>query len=86
MYTLDEAPALQPVNGIYPEGMYKVGQDIDAGEYKVVSDAGSAYFEVTKDSSGSLYSIVANDNFTGEKYITIQAGQYIKLSRCHIIE
>lgn len=86
MFPVDKAPVLQPVDGKYPEGMYKVGRDIIAGEYKVVSDGGTSYLEVATDSSGVLESIVTNDNFTGEKYITIQDGQYIKLSRCHIVE
>jgi hypothetical protein len=86
MFPIDKAPVLQPVDGKYPAGMYKVGRDIIAGEYKVVSDGGDAYLEVASDSSGVLESIVTNDNFTGEKYITIQDGQYITLSRCHIVE
>jgi hypothetical protein len=86
MFPVNKAPVLQPVDGKYLEGMYKVGRDIIAGEYKVVSDGGTSYLEVASDSSGALESIVTNDNFTGEKYITIQDGQYIKLSRCHIVE
>jgi uncharacterized Zn finger protein (UPF0148 family) len=86
MYPINKAPALQPVNGKYPAGMYKVGRDISAGEYKVVSDGSMAYLAVSSDSTGTLASIVTNDNFTGEKYITVQNGQYIKLSRCYIVE
>ncbi|GEM_PF-2412672 len=86
MFPVNKAPVLQPIDGKYPEGMYKVGRDIIAGEYKVVSDGGSSYLEVAADSSGLLDSIITNDNFATEKYITIKDGQYIKLSHCHIVK
>jgi hypothetical protein len=86
MFPVNDAPVLRPIDGKYPEGMYKVGRDIIAGEYKVVSDGGTSYLEVAIDSSGSLMSIVTNDNFIGEKYVTIKDGQYIKLNGCHIVE
>ena len=65
------------------EGMFKVGLHIPAGEYKIVAD-GDGYVEVSSDSTHDLNSIVTNDNFTGEKYITVSDGQYLKLSRAHI--
>lgn len=85
-YALDKAPGLKPADGKYGEGMYKVGKDIDAGEYKVTPEEGavSSYVEVAKDSKGTLDSIVSNDNFQAEKYITINDGQYIKLVGCYI--
>jgi hypothetical protein len=76
---VDQATKVAPVNGMLPEGMYKVGTDIAPGEYKVVAD-GDGYIEVAKDSGHTLGSIVSNDNFQGEKYITVSAGQYLKLS------
>lgn len=85
-YPQDKAPSLVPADKTYSEGMYKVGKDIDAGEYKVIPDEAAipAYVEVSKDSSGILGSIVSNDNFQAEKYVTIAQGQYIKLVGCHI--
>jgi len=85
MYPMESAPVLKAENGRYNEGMYKVGRDIPAGEYKVVpeGDLGS-YLEVSSDSKGTLDSIVTNDNFTAEKYITVRDGQYIKLVGCYI--
>ncbi|NLY42892.1 MAG: hypothetical protein GX066_02760 [Clostridiaceae bacterium] len=82
---VDKAPVLQPKDGKYQEGMYKVGRDIKSGEYKVVPDGKDAYVEVSKDSLGAIDSIVTNDMFSSEKYITIQDGQYIKLVGCHIV-
>lgn len=81
----DKAPVQEAKNGVYEPGMYKVGRDIQAGEYKLKAEAGTmAYFEVSKDSTNSLNSIVANDNFEGEKYVTIAAGQYIKINGCQL--
>lgn len=80
----DEAPAQQPANGKYSEGMYKVGKDIAPGEYKVHSDE-MGYLAVLTNSVGDLDSIVTNDNFEGDKYITLQDGQYLKLSRAYLI-
>lgn len=78
--SIDKAPIQEPKDGTYSSGMYKVGRDIKPGEYKVVPDSGAfAYYEVSKDSSGSLNSIITNDNFDTEKYITIKEGQYIKI-------
>lgn len=84
MLPLAEAPVQEPQNGQYGDGMYKVGRDIKAGEHKVVSSGTTAYYEVDANSSGGIESIVANDNFEGEKYITIKDGQYIKLNGCSI--
>jgi hypothetical protein len=86
MILASEAKPQKPQNDEYADGMYKVGKDIPAGEYKIVSTGGMAYFEVAKDSSGSLDSIVTNDNFEGEKYITVKDGQYLKLVDCKIVK
>jgi hypothetical protein len=78
-----EAPKPEPVDGMLPPGMYKVGTDVPPGEYKIVSD-GSGYVEVDKNSLHGMESIISNDNFEGEKYVTIKAGQYLKLSRASL--
>ena len=65
-------------------GMLKVGRDIMPGEYKIVQDGSLAYVEILKDSSGYFSSIVTNDSFEGEMYITIQDGQYVKLLNAYI--
>lgn len=77
-YKPEDAPKLKAENNTYPEGMYKIGTDIPAGEYKInAEDMG--YCEVSTSSTGNMESIVTNDNFSGEKYITIKDGQYLKL-------
>ncbi len=84
MIESSKQPAFTAVDGKYSQGVYKVGKDIPAGEYKVVAK-GNGYYSVSKDSSGSLSSIISNDNFEGEKYITISDGQYLVLNRCELI-
>ncbi|MGH4139243.1 hypothetical protein [Clostridium sp.] len=78
IYPISKAPKAVPTNNQLPAGMYKVGLDVQPGEYKVVAE-GTGYVEVSNNSSHDLYSIVSNDNFEGEKYVTIKQGQYITL-------
>ncbi|MBZ9691651.1 hypothetical protein [Clostridium sp. M14] len=88
MYPVAEAPSLIPSDGIYQEGMYKVGQDIPAGEYKVIlnenSSTGMGYIEVSTNSRHTLNDIVTNDNIEADTYITVSDGQYLKLQNVHI--
>ncbi|WP_338447858.1 hypothetical protein R4Z09_16580 [Niallia oryzisoli] len=81
MYPVATAPSVKPEDGVYENGMYKVGQDIPAGEYKVVLDSsiGMGYLEVSSDSSHQLTSIVTNENVQADMYITVTDGQYLTL-------
>lgn len=78
IYPLDKAPKIDTSSGTLSDGMYKVGTDIQAGEYKINSPS-NGYIEITSGSRHTLDGIISNDNFTGDKYITIQDGQYMKL-------
>lgn len=82
-YTWDEAPKVDTSSGTLPDGKYKVGVDFPAGEYKVVPN-GDGYLAVSTSASESTNSIVTNDNFNTEKYITVQDGQYLKLNRASL--
>lgn len=86
MYPVESAPSVQPADGIYRDGMYKVGTDIPAGEYKVIfdSDIGMGYLEVSKDSRHTLESIITNENLEADSYITVEDGQYLKLQDVYI--
>jgi hypothetical protein len=84
IYPIDKAPKVEAKDNKLPAGMYKVGIDVQPGEYKIIAD-GQGYVEVAKDSSHSLYSIISNDNFEGEKYITIKVGQYIKFNNAALL-
>ena len=86
MYPVEDADSVIPENGLYQDGMYKVGQDIPAGEYKVIltSSLGMGYLEVSSDSSHQLGSIVTNDNVQADTYITVKENQYLKLQGLEI--
>lgn len=85
-YAVADAPSVVPTDGIYKDGTYIVGKDIPAGEYKVTvnSNIGMGYIEVSSDSRGALNSIITNDNLMEDSYITVQDGQYLKLSGAEI--
>ncbi|GAA0303229.1 hypothetical protein GGQ92_002997 [Gracilibacillus halotolerans] len=87
-YPVTEAPSIQPDDGVYRNGMYKVGEDIPAGEYKVLLDEsasmGMGYIEVSTDSRHDLGSIVTNDNPQADTYITVEDGQYLTLQDMYI--
>ena len=80
LYELDKSPDRGAEDGYYKEGMYKVGDDIPAGEYNVESTEDLAYIEVASDSRHQIDSIVTNDNFENNKFVTLEDGQYITLS------
>lgn len=79
-YTPAEAPKVDTSKGELPEGKYKVGVDFPAGEYKLVP-SGSGYYGLSTTASESLDSLVSNDNFETERYLSVQDGQYLKLNR-----
>ena len=87
-YRVKDAPEIFNDGEVLDEGMYRVGRDLEPGEYKVKSltdEEYSGYYEVCNGSRGTIDSIVTNDNFSGEKYITVKKGQYLKLSGCQLI-
>lgn len=79
MYAFDKVPSLKSEDGVYKDGMYKVGLHIPVGEYKVASSNDMTYIEVTKDSIEILDSIITNNNLDAEKYITVEDGRYLKI-------
>ncbi|WP_195990175.1 hypothetical protein [Clostridium sp. D53t1_180928_C8] len=85
-YAVADAPSVVPEDGIYKDGTYIVGKDIPAGEYKVTltSSIGMGYIEVSSDSRGTFDSIITNDNLMEDSYITVEDGQYLKLSGAEI--
>ncbi|MEG1256376.1 hypothetical protein [Clostridium sp.] len=84
MYPVAEAPSVVPADGLYKAGMYKVGQDIPAGEYKVALKDTMGYIEVATDSRHQLESIVTNENIQADSYITVSEGQYLKIQGVEI--
>ena len=83
-YTIDNSLKAKPSNDILPSGMYKVGLDLNPGEYKIKAK-GDGYVEVTNNSRHALTGIFSNDMFSGEKYVTVTGGQYIKLQKAELV-
>jgi hypothetical protein len=67
----------------FEDGMYLVGTDIKAGSYKTDGDADldlGCYWERTKDDSGEFGSIIANEYADGPGRVTVNSGEYFKVS------
>lgn len=64
----------------YVKGGYHVGDNIPSGEYVLLSDGGSGYFCVSSDANGD--NITFNGNFGYDYIITVNDGEYLRLSRC----
>lgn len=79
---IENAPVFSPDNGVYGEGMYRVGIDMPEGEYKFTAADGKtkgyycAYTDITYND------IEDNDIFDGTAYYTVKNGQYLKINRC----
>jgi len=84
MYPVAQAPSVVPKDGLYKDGMYKVGSDIPAGEYKVKVTGGNGYTEVSTSSRHQTDDIVSNENLDADSYITVKDGQYLKISGVQI--
>jgi hypothetical protein len=82
------APAIAPAAtraldpGRLPPGMYQVGSDIPAGTYKLTDSEPDGtprcYVAVSRDATGTIASIVMNGSFSGQYYITVTDGQYLR--------
>lgn len=74
----------EPELNLSGAGMFKVGTHIPAGEYKIESMDSMGYYCIYPDSRQD--DIISNDNFEGQKYVTVADGQYLVLSRCKFSE
>lgn len=80
------ADAATPSETFSGEGIYKVGFDIQPGEYNIsCTDSSGGYYAVLSTvDANTRFNIVNNDNFEGNSYVTVQAGQYLEISRASI--
>ncbi|OOF63845.1 hypothetical protein [Rodentibacter sp. Ppn85] len=79
-------PKSKTIPKILPEGTYRIGIDIPAGEYqlKVFKDDRldlSGFYRVYTDSSNKLNSTVTVDSFKNVTYVTVKEGQYFEFGR-----
>ncbi len=82
--SFDDAEPLSPTGGTLSGNWLKVGFDIAPGEYKITAVSGTGYCAVYSHATTDFANIMTNDNFTGSKYITVKAGQYLQLSQCEL--
>ena len=77
-YPVDKAPKLEISFDNIPEGHYKVGKDIPAGEYKIHSQP-NGYFAVLKNSHTNDF--IANGFIPSveTRYVKVDNGQYFQL-------
>lgn len=85
VYKISDAPAIDTSTGTLSDGMYRVGVDIKPGEYKLHATDGAGYYQVMSNSTHNFDSIISNSNFSGDKYLTIKKGQYLKIIRAELI-
>lgn len=64
------------------EGVFPVGTYLAEGEYKLETNAESGYYAVYSDYRHEK--IVKNDNFSGQRYVSVKNGQLLELVRCSI--
>lgn len=74
---------IDPVDGKYIAGMYKIGQDIpqDAVLFAFNIEGKEAYVEQNKDSSGDIKNIYKNINFEGKKVFNVRDINYVTVKR-----
>lgn len=73
---------LNSADGYKGSAWYKVGTDIEPGQYTIES-LGQAYVAVMTGPVGNS-DIVDNNNFNGKYSVSVNAGQYLKISRGEI--
>ena len=80
LYPADSAPKILPDNGTIPQGQFKVGTDIPAGEYKIIAE-NNGYFEISTGTRRDTGKIIKNQFVptASSLYATVENGQYLRL-------
>lgn len=79
--TADQALPPEPVNGWYPAGMYRIGEEIPEGIYYCRSDENRTVFADTlSDSNGSSESWLDSWFFDNFGYFALEEGAYLEVS------
>ncbi|MFJ4601251.1 hypothetical protein [Streptomyces griseoluteus] len=76
-----------PPSSFSGEGQYLVGEDVQAGTYRTAgpeedSVIPNCYWARLKNASGEFDAIIANDNLQGQGRVTLNKGEYFKISGC----
>lgn len=78
VFPTDQSGAQQPIDGGYPQGMYKAGKDMPPGEYIVRPAEGAGKYRI----SGQWDSETAMNELLEETIVQINYGEYIELIGC----
>lgn len=82
---IESATMFVPTQGMYPQGEYKVGIEIPAGEYKLTAITNmQGYFSIEVDIENGKRKIIANNCFDNSAYVSIKEGQILFLEKCII--
>lgn len=80
----DQINPIQPENGFYGPGTYRIGVDLPAGEYTLEALEDSAYYAISSRADGTLDSIVTNNIFDTTETVTVKEGEFLSIDRCQI--
>lgn len=84
----EDVPALvQPNNGQWGEGKYRIGTDIPAGTYTLVAHSPDqlAYWARLSGANNTEGNTLSSDHFKENTRITVKAGEYLELLRCALL-
>ena len=86
IYSIEEAPSKEPTDGVYRDGMYKVGRDIPAGEYKllVTGPYHIGMYDLWAESRYTDSNMISFDILSSDTTITVKEGQYLRISGLEI--
>ncbi len=79
IYPIEDTADLKPADGIYKDGMYKVGFHMPAGTYKLTADVDTGYAEIYSSNTGES----GRDNLIvaePETTFTVKEGQYVTIA------
>ena len=77
----EKVPAEQPQDGVFTNGVFRVGIDIPAGEYKITGNSDDSYYRLMG-SAQCAYDdreYIASDYVEITVYLTLEDGQFLTL-------
>ncbi len=87
IYDLADAPQIIPVEGVWEEGMYKVGTMLPPGEYILTAkEEKNPWYEISRDSTHTSASMIDISNFGGMNavQVLVEEGQYLLVKNATI--
>lgn len=86
----EESPIIQSNDGVYGEGIYLVGKDIEAGKYKLTrtqtDDFGYYFIYTDAKFKSAAATAIAGKGFIFSKTISVEEGQYLDVSNATFVK